>query len=273
MPAAVGAVPGRVAVRVGVVEEAAPGHVVTELLCESGQCLVRRHGGAAGLRALLVDQGQDLLLGGRPGVGRLRRGRAAYGRRRGRPLGGLGGPLRTGLRRGRFGRPVRRGGRRGGGGGGGAVGAGGRGTGAAAARLLRGAVGRGRRPAAQGRGGLRQRAGPDAVSVVAARSPVELAVAGDQSGGDRHGPHRHRGGRAEQSGADGRHSAARSRTVSAAPGRGRRAGPFGRRCVNSPRAGGFGNWGSRASMAAHPLSSFPRCKHRLHWSGYRRRAS
>ena len=61
-------------------------------LCQPGQCLVRRHRGAAGLGALLVDQGQDLRLGGRPGVGRLRRGRAAYGRRRGRPLGGLGGP-------------------------------------------------------------------------------------------------------------------------------------------------------------------------------------
>ena len=59
MPSGRGPVPGRVAVRVGVVEEVAGGHVLAEVLRQrssagGGQRLAARGG------PLLVDQGQDL---------------------------------------------------------------------------------------------------------------------------------------------------------------------------------------------------------------------
>src|SRR5690606_9557642 len=64
-----GAVPGGRAVGVGVVEEAALGHVVAERLRETRQGVVRGDGTASDLGALLIDQPQDLgtggLLGGR----------------------------------------------------------------------------------------------------------------------------------------------------------------------------------------------------------------
>src|SRR5207247_1096606 len=157
------------------------------------QFLVRGNGGAAGLRALLIDQGQHLGLGGRLGVGRLRRCRGV--RRRGgrRALGGLGGVARTALPGGGLGGPLRGGGRRGRHGGGGAVTLGGGRTGRTAARRIVAALARRGGETAHRRAGLRQGAGADAV-VVAAATAVELAVAGDQSGGDRHGSHRHRRG-------------------------------------------------------------------------------